>query len=183
MSKFGDKFLDMMHLNNDYEDDYEDDYNEDDYEDDDRPARSYKRRSKTDTYEDEDAFEQEKPVKNTKGKNSSKVVPMRTGRSGMEVCIIKPTSVEESREVTDTLLSGRAVILNLEGLHVEIAQRIVDFTSGSCYAVNGNLQKVSNYIFIITPENVDISGDFRICLQAVDLTLHHLINNEALYNL
>ena len=41
MSKFGDKFLDMMHLNNDYEDDYEDDYNEDDYEDDDRPARSY----------------------------------------------------------------------------------------------------------------------------------------------
>ena len=107
MSKFGDKFLDMMHLNNDYEDDYEDDYNEDDYEDDDRPARSYKRRSKTDTYEDEDAFEQEKPVKNTKGKNSSKVVPMRTGRSGMEVCIIKPTSVEESREVTDTLLSGQ----------------------------------------------------------------------------
>ena len=86
---------------------------------------------------------------------------MRTGRSGMEVCIIKPTSVEESREVTDTLLSGRAVILNLEGLHVEIAQRIVDFTSGSCYAVNGNLQKVSNYIFIITPENVDISGDFQ----------------------
>lgn len=161
MSKFGDKFLDMMHLNNDYEDDYEDDYNEDDYEDDDRPARSYKRRSKADTYEGEDAFEQEKPVKNTKGKNNSKVVPMRTGRSGMEVCIIKPTSVEESREVTDTLLSGRAVILNLEGLHVEIAQRIVDFTSGSCYAVNGNLQKVSNYIFIITPENVDISGDFQ----------------------
>ena len=69
--------------------------------------------------------------------------------------------MEESREVTDTLLSGRAVILNLEGLHVEIAQRIVDFTSGSCYAVNGNLQKVSNYIFIITPENVDISGDFQ----------------------
>ena len=93
MSKFGDKFLDMMHLNNDYEDDYEDDYNEDDYEDDDRPARSYKRRSKTDTYEDEDAFEQEKPVKNTKGKNSSKVVPMRTGRSCILVYIITPTRV------------------------------------------------------------------------------------------
>ncbi len=75
--------------------------------------------------------------------------------------LLNRTSVEESREVTDTLLSGRAVILNLEGLHVEIAQRIVDFTSGSCYAVNGNLQKVSNYIFIITPENVDISGDFQ----------------------
>ena len=161
MSKFGDKFLDMMHLNNDYEDDYEDDYNEDDYEDDDRPARSYKRRSKADTYEDEDAFEQEKPVKNTKGKNSSKVDPMRTGRSGMEVCIIKPTSVEESREVTDTLLSGRAVILNLEGIDVSVAQRVIDFSSGTCYAMGGSLQKVSDYIFILTPSSVGITGEYQ----------------------
>jgi len=86
---------------------------------------------------------------------------MRTGRTGMEVCVIKPKNVEEAREITDTLLSGRAVILNLEGLHVDVAQRIIDFTSGSCYSINGNLQKVSNYIFIITPETVDISGDFQ----------------------
>ena len=45
-----------------------------------------------------------------------------------------------------------------EGLDVEIAQRIIDFTSGSCYAIGGNLQKVSNYIFIVTPKSVDISG-------------------------
>lgn len=164
MSKFGDKFLDMFQLNNDYDDEYEEEY-EDDYDDDNRPARGYKRKTKVEEYDDAEEVESEKRsrelAKSTRGKNNSKVVPMRTGRSGMEVCIIKPTSVEESREVTDTLLSGRAVILNLEGLHVEIAQRIVDFTSGSCYAVNGNLQKVSNYIFIITPENVDISGDFQ----------------------
>lgn len=164
MSKFGDKFLDMFQLNNDYDDEYDEEY-DDEYEEEDRPARGYKRKPKMADYEEEDEAETEKrsrePVKSSKNRNSSKVVPMRTGRSGMEVCIIKPTSVEESREVTDTLLSGRAVILNLEGLHVEVAQRIVDFTSGSCYAVNGNLQKVSNYIFIITPENVDISGDFQ----------------------
>jgi len=79
----------------------------------------------------------------------------------MEVCVIKPSTVEDSREVTDTLLSGRAVVLNLEGIHVDVAQRIIDFTSGSCYAINGNLQKISNYIFIITPESVEISGDFQ----------------------
>ena len=79
----------------------------------------------------------------------------------MEVCVIKPSTVEDGREISDTLLSGRAVILNLEGLQVSIAQRIIDFTSGSCYSINGNLQKVSNYIFIITPESVDISGDFQ----------------------
>ena len=49
---------------------------------------------------------------------------------------------------------------NLEGLDLEVAQRIIDFTSGATFAINGNLQKISNYIFIITPASVDISGDF-----------------------
>jgi cell division inhibitor SepF len=77
----------------------------------------------------------------------------------MEVCVIKPTTVEEARELTDTLLSNRTVVLNLEGLNVDIAQRIIDFTSGSCYAIRGNLMKISHYIFVITPANVDVSGD------------------------
>lgn len=84
----------------------------------------------------------------------------KTG-SGMEVCVIKPTSVEESREITDTLLANRTVVLNMEGLDVDMAQRIIDFASGSCYAIHGNLQKISHYIFIITPASVDISGDFQ----------------------
>lgn len=78
----------------------------------------------------------------------------------MEVCVIKPNSVEDAREITETLLNNRTVVLNVEGLDVEIAQRIIDFTSGSCFAISGNLQKISNYIFIITPASVDISGDF-----------------------
>ena len=49
----------------------------------------------------------------------------------------------------------------MEGLDVDVAQRIIDFTSGSCYAISGNLQKISHYIFIITPASVDISGDFQ----------------------
>ena len=79
----------------------------------------------------------------------------------MEVCVIKPASVEDAREITETLLAGRTVVLNLEGLDVDIAQRIIDFTSGSCFDISGNLQKISHYIFIITPASVDISGDFQ----------------------
>ena len=75
--------------------------------------------------------------------------------------MIKPTSVEDGREITETLLANRTVVLNLEGLEVDIAQRIIDFTSGSCYAISGNLQKISHYIFIVTPPSVDISGDFQ----------------------
>ena len=77
----------------------------------------------------------------------------------MEVCVIKPTSMEDAREITETLLSNRTVVLNMEGL--DMAQRIIDFASGSCFAINGNLQKIANYIFIITPATVDISGDFQ----------------------
>lgn len=84
----------------------------------------------------------------------------RTMGNGMEVCVVKPTAFEDAREITETLLSNRTVVLNLEGLDVEIAQRIIDFASGSCFAMRGNLQKISHYIFIITPASVDVSGDF-----------------------
>ncbi len=77
----------------------------------------------------------------------------------MEVCVIKPTNMEDTREIADTLLSNCTVVLNLEGIDIDLAQRVIDFTSGTCYSINGSLQKVSSYIFILTPANVDISGD------------------------
>jgi len=81
--------------------------------------------------------------------------------SGMEVCVIKPTSFDDCREIGETLLSNRTVVLNFEGLDVDVAQRIIDFVSGSCFAIGGNLQKVSGSIFLATPRNVDISGDLQ----------------------
>ena len=61
----------------------------------------------------------------------------------------------------DYLLSGKAVVLNMEGIHTEVAQRIIDFTSGATYSMRGNLQKISSYIFIATPDSVELSGDFQ----------------------
>lgn len=113
-------------------------------------------------YVDEDY--ESKPSKRA-AEPEKKVTPMRSSRSrgssaGMEVVVIKPTNVDDAREITDTLLANKIVNLNLEGLDVAIAQRIIDFTSGSTYAMGGNLQKISHYIFLITPRTVDISGDF-----------------------
>ena len=78
--------------------------------------------------------------------------------------MIKPTTFEDAREVTDTLLSGRAVVLNFEGMDVDLAQRIIDFCSGACYALGGSLQQVASYIFILTPATVELSGDFQTIL-------------------
>ena len=132
-----DKFLDIMKLNDDdYDDDefYDDDdeFYEDDY--DEKPRRSlFGKKSHTkDEYDDFDVEENNQfaPA------NSSKVTPMRQpasrrGNANMEVCVVKPTSVDDSREITETL------------------------------PISGNLQKISNYIFLVTPTNVDISGDLQ----------------------
>ena len=161
-----DKFLDIMKLNDDDEYDDDDFFDDDeDYEYEEKPKKSIFHREKT--HDDNDDDEYDLPAKTTQrsSRSNNKVTPMRqparrTGVS-MEVCVIKPTSVEDAREITETLLSGRTVILNLEGLDLEIAQRIIDFTSGATYAISGNLQKISNYIFLVTPTNVDISGDLQ----------------------
>ncbi len=150
-----DKLISSMKLNPDEYDEYDDEYDTDEEYVEERPKK------KVFTRQDEEEYEDELP----KAKPSPKVTPMKQqpkrGVSGMEVCVIKPTTVEDAREITETLLANRTVVLNLEGLDVDVAQRIIDFTSGSCFAIAGNLQKISHYIFIITPASVDISGDFQ----------------------
>ncbi len=109
---------------------------------------------------------QERAERQTRPVASSKITPMRSSRKAnqgpnMEVCVIKPSSMEDTREIADTLVDNSTVILNLEGIDVELAQRIIDFTSGACYSLGGSLQKVSSYIFVLGPYNVDITGDLQ----------------------
>ncbi len=99
---------------------------------------------------------------------SSKVVPIRTTSRGLEVCVLKPTSFEDSQEICDMLLSERAAVINLEGFDAEDAQRIMDFVSGCVYAINGKLHQIARYIFIISPESIDISGDSLEIAAAAD---------------
>ena len=161
-----DKFLNVMRLNPDDDDDfYNEDYDYDDDYEEDEPVKSKSSFRKDKRKAEEDDYEEDHSIHEKAVKSSPKVTPIRPvkkqGGSGMEVCVIKPTSVEDAREITETLLSGRTVILNLEGLDLEVAQRIIEFTSGATYAISGNLQKISNYIFLVTPTNVDISGDLQ----------------------
>ena len=132
----------------------------------------------------DDEFEDEPPVAAPKperkpalsrepARKTSNVTPMRASKSllpNMEVCVVKPTQLDDSREIINTLLAGRTVILNLEGLDLEIAQRIIDFTSGAAFAIDGKLQKISSYIFLVTPPNVEISGDLQDLLGGGSLT-------------
>ena len=163
-----DKVLDFLKLS---DDDYEEDdfFGEDEFEEE-KPKKSFFKRDKKfdlDDEDDDDFYETKSKSSRSIG-SSNKVTPMRqpARKAAMEVCVIKPTNVDDAREITETLLSGSTVILNLEGMDLDVAQRIIDFTSGATFAISGNLQKISNYIFLVTPTNVDISGDLQDLLNS-----------------
>ena len=176
------------------EDDYEDDFLDEDDDMEEKPKKKFFEKFSKKKNEEEDSFldddPEEEPVKPVTAKASaktaatkapvrqervsrpvasSKITPMRTSKRSsqavnMEVCVIKPTTMEEAREIADTLVDNSTVILNLEGIDVELAQRIIDFTSGACYSLGGSLQQVSSYIFVLGPYNVDITGDLQSIL-------------------
>ena len=169
------------------DDDEEDDFFDDDSMDDKPKKKFFEKfgRKKEDDFSDEEEPIKEEPVHTTSAPKaaaakasvkqpaekqrpvtSSKITPMRSSRrsnqtSSMEVCVIKPASMEDTREIADTLLDNATVILNLECIDVELAQRIIDFASGACYSLNGSLQKISSYIFVLGPSSVDITGDLQ----------------------
>ncbi len=170
---FVDKLLDVMRLN---EDDYEfdnDEYEfEDDYEEEvkeKKPSRKERKEEQQQAKRSETNFD----MSEKRSKNTNKITPItknkKQGQQGMEVCVIKPNAIEDELEITETLLNGRTVVINMEGLNVEIAQRIIDFTSGATFAMRGNLQKISNYIFLATPNGVDISGDIQNLMDSFDI--------------
>lgn len=132
----------------------DDDY---DYEDEYVEEPVAKQRSQR-TVQREEEYEDEQPKQRSFLNSKPKVVPMNN-RAMMEVNIIKPSSFEDSQNICNTLLSGRPVVVNLEGFDPDDAQRIMDFISGCIYAIKGRYHQISKYIFIFTPENVDISGD------------------------
>jgi cell division inhibitor SepF len=75
----------------------------------------------------------------------------------VKLVVIKPQSFEESPKLVDSLRAKKPVIINLEDLETDTARKIFDFLSGATYALNGNVQKVANNIFLFAPENVDVT--------------------------
>ena len=142
-----------------------DDYDEDDYVDDDEVYEEEKPKSPFRFPRRRDPEEEEGGQERPHILPTRKVTPVRRS-SGMEVALVKPAVFDDAKEIVDDLLIGKAVVLNMEGINTEIAQRIIDFTSGATYSMNGKLQKISNYIFIITPENVNLSGEFQDLLSS-----------------
>ena len=90
----------------------------------------------------------------------NKVVKIHT-TAQLKLVVLQPESFEEARDIANHLKSKKPVVMNLEAVDRDVQRRIVDFLSGAVFALDGNIQKVSNGIFLIAPYNVGIMGDFK----------------------
>ena len=82
------------------------------------------------------------------------------GQQGsMQVVLVKPERFDDVKAIADHLNAGKTVVLNLESTNRDIARRLLDFLSGVAYANNGQIKRVANSTYIITPYNVDVMGD------------------------
>ena len=88
----------------------------------------------------------------------NKVVGM-PGMQQVKVVISQPSTFEQSEEICEHLKEKKSVILNLEYVNKDVARRIIDFVSGAAYALDGNMQKISNAIFLVAPFNYEITNE------------------------
>lgn len=118
-----------------------------------------------DDYDEEEMNEMdnEEPIRNSINNNSvqpikNKIVNIHTNKQ-MNVVIYEPTEFEETPHIVDNLKNRKPVVINLEKLDQELAKKIFDFLNGAIYALDGQIRKVSKGIFILAPNNIDVSGN------------------------
>lgn len=90
--------------------------------------------------------------------SGSNVVSLPTAAS-MKMIVYHPISYEDTQNIIDNLKSRKPVIVNMEELEIDCAQRILDFMAGAIYALNGSIYKISRGIFVVAPTNYDIIGN------------------------
>jgi cell division inhibitor SepF len=84
--------------------------------------------------------------------------------SNVRVHLVLPRSFNDAQQIADRFKQGMPVILNLQGADAELSKRLIDFTSGLTYALNGGMQRVADKVFLLTPRNVEVSAEQRAAL-------------------
>ncbi|MDO4488774.1 MAG: cell division protein SepF [Eubacteriales bacterium] len=154
------KFIDGLRSKNNDDDDY--------YYDDDEYFGE----------EEEETSHNQKPSK-LNGLFQKKVID---GGKGMEVITIKPQNRQDSNNIVDALLDGKAVVINMVGLPLDLAQRMIDYTQGAVYAIGGDLQTISDYIFIATSNNIELQGEYENSEEETETAPYYQANKTKASN-
>ena len=85
-----------------------------------------------------------------------------------KIVVFEPRVYSEVQEIADLLLSNQSVVLNFTRIEEDQAKRIVDFLTGTIYAISGDIQRIGEEIFLCTPKNVEINGALSDAMQEND---------------
>lgn len=107
-------------------------------------------------HEDTDSSNKRQPASQNRANN---VVPFQAReKEGIRLILCEPRHYSDAQDIADNLRHRRPVVVNLHRVEKDQAKRIIDFLSGTVYALNGDIQKVGDTIFVCTPDHVDIQG-------------------------
>ena len=146
------------------DEDDEDFYEEDDF--DEPEARPYKAHGMGDRGLPPgiEPLPRREPIRPPLGRERENVIPFRGSEAirriteKFKIVVIEPKAFDECPKLVDSLKSRKPVIINLEYIENDTARKIFDFLSGATYALNGNVQKIAQNIFVFLPENVDVQS-------------------------
>ncbi len=116
-----------------------------------------------DDYEEEEIETQRTPVKEINSSNKYKkpnLYPI-DAKKKLEIVLMQSACYEDAQKICDQIKLEKPVVVNLEKVEYQVAQRIMDFLSGTCYALDGSIQKVANNIFVIAPSTVEVSSEIK----------------------
>ncbi|QAS51082.1 cell division protein SepF [Halobacillus litoralis] len=117
----------------------------------------------------EDEMEEDYNQKrNAKKQDQGNVVSLKSAKSSSKMVLSEPSSYNEAQNIADQLVSRKAVVINLQRVDHQQAKRIVDFLSGTVYAIGGDIQKLGSQTFLCTPDNVEISGSISEIISQED---------------
>ncbi|GKV55664.1 hypothetical protein NCCP2222_16110 [Sporosarcina sp. NCCP-2222] len=126
--------------------------------------------------EDEEEFEQERSVQvqqpvqeppkrvNTRKQTTNEpqptanIVSLQSIQKSSKVILVEPRVYAEAQDISEHLKNKRAVVVNLQRIERDQGVRIVDFLSGTVYALGGDIQRIGTDIFLCVPENVEVAG-------------------------
>ncbi|MDG5470214.1 cell division protein SepF [Jeotgalibacillus sp. ET6] len=97
--------------------------------------------------------------------NKQNVVSLQSIQKSSKMVLLEPRMYAEAQDIADHLKSHRAVVVNLQRINKDQAKRIVDFLSGTVYAIGGDIQRVGTDIFLVTPDNIEVSGNITDFIQ------------------
>jgi len=142
----------------------DEDYEEEEYEQEQEPVKNQHRQQPTQSYFQQ---QQQQPVQQQQQQKQN-VVSLQSVQKSSKVFLVEPRVYAEAQDIADQLKNRRAVVVNLQRIDKEQGKRIVDFLSGTVYAIGGDIQKVGTDIFLCTPDNVEVSGNISQLLQETE---------------